>query len=228
MKMAPSFMSANLLDIRGELAACDAYADYYHVDIIDWHYVKNMCLTPQIIKAMSSATSIPIEAHLYVDNIDLDIIELCLNSGARLITVPADVVGRQIHRIATTVHNGGAKLGVFLNPAQAIEEVEPYAQLIDSLLIMSVDPGFGGQTFLPNTFERIARAKALRIESGASYQIAVDGNCDDDKFVPLIKAGADAVSLGRAVFARDPDTAKAAQLTRAALDRAKEMACSRE
>ena len=70
LKMAPSFMSANLLNIQGELYALDPYADYYHVDIIDWHYVKNMCLTPQIIKAMSSATEVPIEAHLYVDTID--------------------------------------------------------------------------------------------------------------------------------------------------------------
>lgn len=222
LKMAPSFMSANLLNIQGELYALDPYADYYHVDIIDWHYVKNMCLTPQIIKAMSSATEVPIEAHLYVDTIDENLVDLCLESGAKIITMPSDVIGRSVNRLANQVHHGNARFGVFLNPYQEIQTVIPYIHELDSLLIMSVDPGFGGQDFLPQTFDRVREAYALRSEHGADFQIAIDGNCDDDKFAKLAAAGADAVCLGRGVFSRHPDTAIAGRLTKEALAAADE------
>lgn len=214
LKMAPSFMSANLLDIQGELRALDPYADYYHVDIIDWHYVRNMCLTPQIIKAMSSVTAVPIEAHLYVDNIDDDLVDLCLDSGARIVTMPSDVVGRSINRFANRIHQRGAKVGVFLNPYQEVSTIIPYVSELDYLLIMSVDPGFGGQVFIPQTYGRIQEACRIREEYGASFEISVDGNCDDDKFSKLAAAGADAVCLGRGVFSRNPDTAMAGKMTR--------------
>lgn len=226
LKMAPSFMSANLLNIQGELRALDAYADYYHVDIIDWHYVKNMCLTPQIIKAMSSATEVPIEAHLYVDAIDESLVNLCLDSGARIITVPSDVIGRSVNRLANQIHNRNAKFGVFLNPYQEIKTVTPYIHELDSLLIMSVDPGFGGQDFLPQTFDRVREACALRSVHGADFQIAIDGNCDDDKFAKLAAAGADVVCLGRGVFSRHPDTAIAGRLTKEALAAVDKSVCN--
>lgn len=214
LKMAPSFMSANLLNIKAELDALNPYADYYHVDILDWHYVRNLCLTPQIIKAMSSATELPIEAHLYFDCVDEQLLALCLDSGANIITLPSDVVGRSIHRFANLIHGRGSQIGVFLNPYQDIESVAPYADVIDNLLIMSVDPGFGGQEFLPQTYERIEKAVSLRERGGLSFTISVDGNCDDDKFARLSEVGADAVCLGRGVFGRDSDTANAGRLTK--------------
>ncbi len=218
LKMAPSFMSANLLDIQGELSALDQYADYYHVDIIDWHYAKNMCLTPQIIKAMSSATDVPIEAHLYVDNIDEELIGLCLNSGAKIITMPSDAIGRSVNRFINQIHDAGARAGVFLNPYQQVDVVRPYIDKLDLLLIMSVDPGFGGQEFIPQTYERIREACRLRNDADAHFEISVDGNCDDDKFAKLSQAGADAVCLGRGVFSRHPDTATAGKITKTLLE----------
>lgn len=218
LKIAPSFMSANLLDIGSEIKALEPVADYFHIDIIDWHYVKNMCLTPQFIRAMSAVTDVPMEAHLYVDNVDIDLVDECLDAGAKIVTVPADVVGRMVHRIANRVHERGARMGIFLNPSQPIEEIRPYADALDHLLLMSVDPGFGGQDFIPQTYDRIKSAVRIREELDCSYLIAIDGNCSPDRFLPLAQAGADAFSLGRGLFALDPDTRRAAKLVRRAID----------
>lgn len=218
LRIAPSLMSADLLDLRSELRALDPYADYYHVDIIDWHYVKNMCLTPQFIGAMRAETSLPIEAHLYVDNVDEALIETCLDAGANIVTMPADVISRSVNRFSRLIHDRGARVGVFLNPAQRVEEIEPYAQLLDTLLILSVDPGFGGQNFIPSTYARIERAVEMRSSLSCRYQIALDGNCDQTRFLPLARAGADALSLGRGLFERDANTRRAAELTRLSLD----------
>lgn len=218
LKMAPSFMSADLLNVQAELEALDPYADYYHVDIIDWHYVRNMCLTPQFIQAMSAATKIPIEAHLYVDGIDEELINLCIDSGASLITLPADGVARSVNRFASLIHSRGAKIGIFLNPAQRVEEIVPYIDVIDSVLLMSVDPGFGGQNFNPLTYSRASDVRDLREHHFASFQIAVDGNCNETRFLELARAGVDAFSLGRGLFGRSDDTATAARLTRESLD----------
>lgn len=218
LNIAPSFMSADLLNIASEIEALDSYADYYHVDIIDWHYVRNMCLTPQFIKAMSTVTDVPIEAHLYVDGIDEELIALCLDSGASLITLPSDDVERSINRFAAMIHARGARVGIFLNPAQPVEVIVPYIDVLDTVLLMSVDPGFGGQEFNQHTYDRIAKVKSLREEHGASFHIAVDGNCNESRFMELAQAGADAFVLGRGLFDRDPDTRQAALLTRGSLD----------
>lgn len=213
LAIAPSFMSANLLEVGAEIRALEPVADFFHVDIIDWHYVKNMCLTPQFIRAMHSATAVPIDAHLYVDNIDDELVQLCLDSGAGIITMPADVVGRNFNRFANRIHAAGARVGIFLNPTQPIETVLPYVEKIDHLLLMSVDPGFGGQAFIPSTYDRIRRACELRQELNLTYRIVIDGNCSSERFLPLAQAGADALCLGRGLFDRDPDTRRAGELT---------------
>ena len=217
MKMAPSLMSANLLELGNEIKALEPYADYLHVDIIDWHYVKNMCLTPQILKEVHSVTNVPIEAHLYVDNIEEDLIKTCIESGASIVTMPADVIGRSINRFAAYVHDAGAKIGVFLNPSQSIDSTIPYLKSIDLLLILAADPGYGGQSFLPDTYERIRRASQLRQEHHADFEIEIDGNCEESKFEALRRAGADVLALGRGCFGRSSRTAEAARLTRDSL-----------
>lgn len=213
LTIAPSFMSANLLEVGKEIEALEPFASFFHIDIIDWHYVKNMCLTPQFIKAMSAVTEVPLDAHLYVDNIDEELIRTCLDAGAGIITMPADVVGRSVNRFANMIHEAGCRVGIFLNPSQPVDDVVPYIGQIDHLLLMSVDPGFSGQVFLPQTYDRIRRAVELRESHGLDYRIVIDGNCNEERFCDLAKAGADALVLGRGLFGRDPDTRRAAELT---------------
>lgn len=219
MKMAPSLMSANLLELGNEVRALEPYADCLHVDIIDWHYIKNMCLTPQVLKSVHAITSLPIEAHLYMDNIDEHLIEICLDAGATIITMPADVIGRSVHRFANLIHGAGAQIGVFLNPSQGINDVHPYASDIDELLLLAADPGFGGQSFIDGTYGRIEAACRMRTATGAHFEIEVDGDCEESRFAALAKAGADMLALGRGCFGRADNTAEAARLTLESLER---------
>lgn len=205
MKIAPSLMNMSLLNLERDIEILDRYTDFYHVDIIDWHYVKNMCLSPHIIRELRKITNKPIEAHLYMDNIDVNLINYCLDSGATIITMPSDVIGRSIHRFSNIIHQSGAKVGIFLNPSQPISILSQYSDVIDQLIILSVDPGFTGQCFINNTYKKILNAKAYRDISGDDFTITVDGGCNHKNYEKLFTAGADALVLGRGLFDRDPD-----------------------
>lgn len=203
MKIAPSLMNMGLLHVEDDIRQLDTYTDFYHVDIIDWHYVKNMCLSPQVIKEIRKVTDKPIEAHLYVDNLEEDLIDYCLRCGADIITMPSDIVGRSIHRFSKLIHTHKAKVGVFLNPSQSVDEIQQYSDILDQLILLSVDPGFSGQDFVQGTFQKIANAKSYREASSSGYMITVDGGCNQSNFEHLFNAGANALVLGRGLFDRN-------------------------
>lgn len=200
VKIAPSLMNMSLLQVEHDLHILDSITDLYHVDIIDGHYVPNMCLTPHFISQIRPVTSKPIEAHLYVDGIDKEFIDACIDAGASLLTLPADGVGRSIHRFCDYIHERGAKVGAFINPSDSVNVVSSYATELDSLLVLSVDPGFTGQKFIEGTYDRIVEARALRAEIGAHYEIAIDGGCNATNYHLLIEAGCDVLNLGRGLF----------------------------
>ncbi|MEE8723758.1 MAG: ribulose phosphate epimerase [Atopobiaceae bacterium] len=212
-KIAPSLMNMGLLHVAEDLHTLDPYADYYHVDIIDGHYVRNMCLTPHFIAQIKQATDVPIEAHLYVEGVDELLVRACLDSGAAIVTVPSDDAGRSIHRLCDFVHGRGAKIGVFVNPYQSVEEIRPYAEELDNLIILSVDPGFTGQSFIPSTMQRITQAADLRTELSAHFSIAIDGGCNASNFEKLITAGCDVLNLGRGLFDNGATLREAVQNT---------------
>ena len=213
LKMAPSLMSMDLLDVRKSITTLNTRADFYHVDILDWHYVKNMCLTPHFIEAIRPITDVPIEAHLYVDNLEADLVQLCLDAGANIITMPSDIIDRQVYRLANLIHQQGASFGVFLNPSQPISTIAPYGELLDQLILMNVDPGFSNQKMIPRAYTRITEAKTLRDSNDWHYQITVDGNCNENNFEKLAVAGVDAYVLGRGLFGRNTDLSQAAEDT---------------
>lgn len=200
VRIAPSLMNMSLLQVEKDILELDRIADLYHVDVIDGHYVRNMCLTPHFIAQIRPITKKPIEAHLYIDGIDEQTIDACLDAGANLLTLPADTVGRSIHRFCDRIHHRGAQVGVFINPASPIRLVEPYARELDTLLILSVDPGFTGQKFIEDTYERIWEAKKMRSELNAHYAIAIDGGCSAKNYGRLIEAGCDVLNIGRGLF----------------------------
>lgn len=196
VKFSPSLMCIDLLNIQRELSVLDEQADYYHIDIIDWHYCKNMCLSPVFVEAVHRVTDVPLDVHLYVDNVDADLIQLCIDSGAEIIELPADVVGRQVNRFANQIHSQGKQFGIFINPADRLELLEPYADLIDWLNIMTVDPGFSGQAFVESTLPKIAQASRWKQERGYHYTICTDGCCNKRYFRRLYQAGAQVFTLG--------------------------------
>ena len=222
IRRSPSLMCAHLGKLEEDVRILDTlgFADEYHVDIIDWHYCKNMSLAPCFIEALRPITNRPIEAHLYVDNVDTDLIELCMASGTDIITVQADVVGRQIHRLADVIARGNRKLGVCLNPSMPLQTIEEYADVIDRLLILTVDPGYPGQAFVESTLTKIDAARDLRNRRGLHFDIEVDGCCNEHYYRALSNAGAETFVLGSSgLFNKDTDLTVAANIAQDLLDR---------
>ncbi len=164
-------MCMDLLNIEKEIKILDEKADYYHVDILDWHYCKNMSLAPCFMEAISKISKVPQDVHLYVDNIESDLIELCINSGAEIITMPPEVVERQTMRLIRQIKAAGKKVGFFINPSARLDILEPYIDYVDRVLIMTVDPGFAGQPFIPQSLDKIRQAKQWKEEKGYTYEI---------------------------------------------------------
>ena len=166
VKISPSLMCMDLLNIGKEIQVMNEKADYYHVDIIDWHYCKNMSFAPCFMEAISRISDVPQDAHLYVDNIDSDLVQLCMDSGAQIITMPPEVVQRQTMRLIRQIKDNGRKVGFFINPSVKLDILEPYIEYVDRLLIMSVDPGFAGQPFVPESLDKICQARRWKEERG--------------------------------------------------------------
>jgi D-allulose-6-phosphate 3-epimerase len=213
VKFSPSLMCMDLMNIESEIKKLDTKADYYHVDIIDWHYCKNMSLAPCFIEAIHRITNVPQEAHLYVDNIDTDLINLCIESGAEIITMPPEVIERNAFRLIRQIKKAGKKVGIFINPAVNLQVIEPYIDLIDRLLIMTVDPGFAGQKFVLQTLDKIKLASKWKKQLGYQYEIAVDGCCNENYYKKLYDAGTEVFIVGSSgLFGKDQDTLKALEI----------------
>ena len=163
------------------------------------------------IKAM---TDVPMDAHLYVDNIDAELVQLCIDSGAEIIEMPPEVIERQVYRLARLIHGQRKKFGIFINPAVSLDVIRPYAQLIDRLLIMTVDPGFAGQPFIERSLEKIEEAAAWKEEYGYHYEIACDGCCNEHYYKALYEAGCQVFIVGNSgLFGKDRnDTAHAMEI----------------
>jgi len=188
----------------------DPHADYYHIDIIDWHYIKNMSLAPCFMEAIHKISKVPLDAHLYVDNIEEDLINLCIDSGAEIITMPPEVVQRQTIKLIRLIKSRNKKVGFFINPSTRLDILEPYLEYVDRILIMTVDPGFAGQDFVPQSLSKIRQAREWRDEKHYSYEIACDGCCNERYYKPLYDAGCDVFIVGNSgLFRKDPDLNKA-------------------
>lgn len=210
VKLSPSLMCMDLLNIQREIEILDTRSDYYHIDIIDWHYCKNMSLAPCFVEAISRISNVPQEVHLYVDNIDSDLIRLCIDSGAEIITMPPEIVERQTLRLIRQIKSHGKKVGFFINPSARLDILEPYIEYVDRLLIMTVDPGFAGQAFVPQSLDKIRQASRWKKEFGYTYEIACDGCCNEKYYKELYQAGCEVFIVGTSgLFGKSPDTKEA-------------------
>jgi len=210
IKISPSLMCMDLLNIQKEITILDTKSDYYHVDIIDWHYCKNMSLAPCFMEAINKISDVPIDAHLYVDNIDSDLVQLCIDSGAEIITMPPEVVERQTMQLIRLIKSQGKKVGFFINPSASLSILEPYIDYIDRILILTVDPGFAGQPFIPQSLDKIELAAKWKKERGYKYEIACDGCCNEQYYKKLYEAGCEVFIVGTSgLFGKSSDTTKA-------------------
>ena len=197
--IAPSILAADFARLGEEIAAVAAAgADYIHVDVMDGHFVPNLTIGPVVVKAVRGATDLPFDVHLMISPVDPDI-DAFVEAGADILTVHPEA-GPHLHRTLQTIRAAGAKAGVALNPATPASVIEPVLDDIDLVLVMSVNPGFGGQKFIPSQLAKIEKVRALIDASGRDILLEVDGGVDPATAPPAIAAGATMLVAGSAVF----------------------------
>ncbi|MDD4356731.1 MAG: ribulose-phosphate 3-epimerase [Smithellaceae bacterium] len=197
--IAPSILSANGAKLGEEITAVEkAGADWIHVDVMDGHFVPNITMGPAIIGALRKYTTLPFDVHLMIKNPD-GYIESFAAAGADYITVHTEA-SIHLHRTVELIKNTGKKAGVSLNPATPLSQIEEILPDIDLLLIMSVNPGFGGQRFIKSSLDKITRASAMMAKLPQKPLLEVDGGVTLANIASLAQAGADVLVAGAAVF----------------------------
>lgn len=205
--IAPSILSADFTRL-GEAVAMveEAGADLIHVDVMDGHFVPNLTIGPPVVKALKRVAQRPLDVHLMIADPDRTAMWY-VDAGADLVTIHIEA-STHVHRTLQAIRTGGAKAGITLNPgtpASAIEEVLPY---VDMVLVMSVNPGFGGQSFIETSVEKVAEIRGMCRALGIAPRIEVDGGIDATTAPRVVKAGADTLVAGNAIFcAEDPRAA---------------------
>lgn len=204
IKIAPSLLSADFSNLGQELARLEAAgADLIHVDVMDGHFVPNLTMGPPVIKSIRKCTTLPFDVHLMISPVDMHL-EAYAAAGADLITVHVEATPH-IHRSLQAIKALGKKVGISLNPATSLASIEYVLEDVDLVLIMSVNPGFGGQKFIESQIDKIEALRDMREAFGLSFSIEVDGGIDVHTAPRVIAAGADILVAGTAVFKEGPD-----------------------
>jgi ribulose-phosphate 3-epimerase len=197
--IAPSILSADFGRLAEEVRAiCAAGADYVHVDVMDGHYVPNLTFGPPVMKFVKAAASKPLDVHLMITNAEQTIEEYA-RAGADSITVHAEAC-THLHRCLQAIRHLGKKVGVSLNPATPLEHIDYVLEDVDMVLLMSVNPGFGGQAFIPQVLRKIEKLRAEIDRRGLSVDIEVDGGIKTDNVDTVARAGANVFVSGSGIF----------------------------
>ncbi len=211
MKIAPSILSADFAHLALAVEQCEAgSADYIHVDVMDGHFVPVITIGPDVAKALHKRTDLPLDVHLMIENPD-NYIDQFAEAGSNIITVHVEACVH-LQRTLSYIKEKGVKAGVSLNPATPLNTIQHVLDDVDLVLIMSVNPGFGGQKFIPDALNKIKNVDNLLRENGNrdSVEIEVDGGVKLNNAIDVLNAGADVLVAGSAIFGTDnpPETIK--------------------
>ena len=199
VKISPSILAADFACLGEEVTAiCKAGCDYVHVDVMDGHFVPNLTIGPGVVKSIKPHASKPLDVHLMISPVDA-FIDLFAEAGADIITFHPEA-GPHPHRTVQAIKAAGCKAGISLNPATPIAALDELIEDIDLILVMSVNPGFGGQKFIKTQLEKIRRIRDLITAAGREIELEVDGGVNSKNAEEIIAAGADVLVAGTAVF----------------------------
>jgi len=200
--IAPSILSADFTELGMEIkAVVDGGADVIHIDVMDGHFVPNITIGPLVVEAARRATDKPLDVHLMISNPD-DYIEKFMTAGADWLTVHVEAC-THLQRTVSRIREGGLKAGVVLNPATSLQTLDYILEDVDLVMIMSVNPGFGGQSFIPATLEKIRKLRSMIDERGLDVGIEVDGGVSPKTIGNIARAGANIFVAGSAIYGCD-------------------------
>ena len=198
-KISPSILSADFSRLGGEVQAVEkAGADYIHVDVMDGHFVPNITIGGVVVESLRKMTSLPLDVHLMIQNPD-EFLTAFVEAGAGILTVHVEACPH-LHRTLTEIKKRGARAGVSLNPATPLCLIEPALEYADLVLVMTVNPGFGGQEFIPAMLPKIKQLRSLIDRKGWNLELEVDGGIKVDNIGAVAKAGADVFVSGSGIF----------------------------
>ena len=199
VKIAPSILSADFSKLGEEIRDVEkGGAELIHVDVMDGHFVPNITIGPLVVESIRPITKLPLDVHLMIENPD-QYIESFAKAGADYITVHVEAC-RHLHRTIQLIKSFGVKAGVVLNPATPVQLIEPIIEELDIVLLMSVNPGFGGQKFIPSVLNKIKQVRDLAKQKGVQLEIEVDGGVNEQTARLCVEAGATILVAGSAVY----------------------------
>ena len=204
--IAPSLLSSDFADLKNEIAkVTEAGADWLHVDVMDGHFVPNLTIGMPVVKAIKGASTIPLDVHLMIDNPEKYIEEFA-KAGSDYLTIHVEST-KQVKECLMNIRKLKMKPGITLRPKTKLDEIKPFLALVDLVLIMTVEPGFGGQSFMHDQLEKVSWLKSYRDKNKLSYLIEIDGGVNQQTAQLCWEAGADVLVAGSAVFTGDKTVA---------------------
>ena len=199
IKISPSILSADFGRLEEEVKAVEkAGADYLHIDVMDGHFVPNITIGPMVVERLHSITSVPLDVHLMIQNPD-EFIQAFIEAGAHILTVHVEAVVH-LHRTLTEIRKRGARAGIALNPATPLCSIKPALEFVDLVLVMTVNPGFGGQEFIPAVLPKIEQLCQWIDQKGWALELEVDGGIKTDNIGLVARTGANVFVSGSGVF----------------------------
>jgi len=214
IQIAPSILSANFSCLGDQIRAVErGGAGVLHVDVMDGHFVPNITIGLPVVKSLASFTRLPIDTHLMITDPGTYAVQF-VEAGAQMVSVHVEA-DAHLHRTIMAIKAAGAKAGVVLNPATPVGSIEEVLQFVDYVLVMSVNPGFGGQKFIPQALEKVKRLRQMIVERQLNVRIEIDGGIDRSNIETVVAAGAEIIVAGSAIFGK-PDAEAAVKELREA------------
>ena len=217
--LAPSILSADFARLGEQVrAACEGGASVIHVDIMDGHFVPNLTIGPPVVKSLRKVTDLPLDCHLMIENPD-EFIPVFAEAGINWMSVHQEAC-RHLNRTLHLIKSHDCQAGVVINPATPVETLVEVLDIVDYVLVMSVNPGFGAQQFIPSTLHKMRKLAQIRSHRGLQYRIEVDGGVALDTIADVVHAGAEILVAGNAVFGKGDPKKNAESLLKAATEAA--------